>query len=187
METPPRAHIDSRAVEPCLRAELVCGARLYSSTKAFCSRCHFKRCWIYVIVCQDLLFDRLPASLALHARHLRAPFPMRDVDGDCAPDLRAVGPSSGERRVDPLTFLSLSTPAPRAPLPFSTITRARSSSCESAGSSGAALEMPALMATLLLRRREGKQTGAEADILSTRQLGIGDIVASLRCRAQLDD
>ncbi|KAJ7707817.1 hypothetical protein B0H14DRAFT_3643501, partial [Mycena olivaceomarginata] len=88
------------------------------------------------------------------------------------------------------------TPAPRTPLPFITIRRAHSSSRESAGSSGAALEMPALVATLL-RRREGKQSGAEADVRAagveapcvevvfTRQLGIGDIVASLRCQARV--
>jgi hypothetical protein len=62
--------------------------------------------------------------------------------------------------VDHLTFPPLSTPAPRAPLPFITIMRARSSSRESAGSSGAALEIPALVATLLMLRQEGKQTGA---------------------------
>ncbi|KAJ7896657.1 hypothetical protein B0H14DRAFT_2678255 [Mycena olivaceomarginata] len=221
METPPRAHIESRAVAPCLRAEAVCGARLYSSTKAFCSHFHFKRCWIYVIVCvnrrlpppsitsnlshhaddpdsslsdleyQDLLLcDRLPASLALHARYLRAPSPMRTSMGIVPPTcVPSVLP--GNEGIDPLTLLPLSTPALRPPLPFITITRARSSSCESAGSSGAALEIPALVATLLLRRRESKQGRGGRSCRRCRsprgslysRLGMGDIVVSLRCRA----
>jgi hypothetical protein len=59
-------------------------------------------------------------------------------------------------------LLSTVTPAPPAPLRFITTMRARSSSPGSAGNSGAVLEMPVLVATLLLRRREGKgQTGAD--------------------------
>jgi hypothetical protein len=59
-------------------------------------------------------------------------------------------------------LLSTVTPAPHAPLRFITTTRARSSSPGSAGSSGAVLEIPVLVATLLLHRREGKcQTGAD--------------------------
>jgi hypothetical protein len=64
---------------------------------------------------------------------------------------------SGSEGVD----LPLSTPGP-PPLRFIiTATHARSSLGGSTGSSGAALEMSALVATLLLRSREGKgKTGA---------------------------
>jgi hypothetical protein len=59
------------------------------------------------------------------------------------------------------TSLPLSTPTPPPALRFITTTRARSSAPGSAGGNGAALEMSALVATLLLRRREGKgQTSA---------------------------
>ncbi|KAJ7896650.1 hypothetical protein B0H14DRAFT_2678219 [Mycena olivaceomarginata] len=67
METPPRAHIESRAVALCLLAETVCGAHLDSSMKAFCSRCHFKRCWIYIIVCVNRRLP--PPSIASNLSH----------------------------------------------------------------------------------------------------------------------
>ncbi|KAJ7763939.1 hypothetical protein B0H14DRAFT_2972070, partial [Mycena olivaceomarginata] len=91
-----------------------------------------------------------------------SPSPMRTSMGIVPPTCVPSVLPPGSEGVDPLTFLPLSTPAPHAPLPFITIMRARSSSRESAGSSGAAMEMPALVATLLLRRWEGKQTGAGA-------------------------
>jgi hypothetical protein len=94
----------------------------------------------------------------------------------------------GSEGVDPLSFLPLSTPAPRAPLPF-IIMRARRRGAARAGGDAAAAPAG--------RQADGR--GAEADVRATgvevpcvevvspRRLGMGDIVASLRCRAQLDD
>ncbi|KAJ7339228.1 hypothetical protein DFH08DRAFT_1014126 [Mycena albidolilacea] len=110
---------------------------------------------------QDLLLcERLQALIALHGRGVRSasPTPTGITPAACAPSVLLSG-SEGVDIAYPL--LSTVTPAPPAPLRFITTTRARSSSRGNAGS-GAVLEMPVLVATLLLRRREGKgQTGAD--------------------------
>jgi hypothetical protein len=63
--------------------------------------------------------------------------------------------------VDLPKFLPLSTPARPAPLRFITTLRARSTLRGRTGSNATGLEMPALVVTLLLRRRGAKgQTGA---------------------------
>ncbi|KAJ7339241.1 hypothetical protein DFH08DRAFT_964273 [Mycena albidolilacea] len=112
---------------------------------------------------QDLLLcERLQALLALHGRGVRSgsPTPTGITPAACAPSVLLSG-SEGVDMTYPL--LSTVTPVPPAPLRFiTTTTRARSSSRGCAGSSSAVLEMPVLVATLLLRRREGKgQTGAD--------------------------
>ncbi|KAJ7698449.1 hypothetical protein B0H14DRAFT_786336 [Mycena olivaceomarginata] len=111
---------------------------------------------------QDLLLcERLQALLARHGRGVRSasPAPTGITPAACAPSVLLSG-REGVDMTSPL--LSNVTPTPPAPLRFITTTRARSISPGSAGSSGAMLEMPVLVATLLLRRREGKgQTGAD--------------------------
>ncbi|KAJ7824224.1 hypothetical protein B0H14DRAFT_3874917 [Mycena olivaceomarginata] len=103
-----------------------------------------------------LLYERQQALLALHRRHLCSASPTWISTGIVPPACALSVLLSGSEGVDPLTFLPLSTPAPRAPLPFITTTR------DSTGSSSAAFEMPALVATLLLRRWESKQTSVGA-------------------------
>ncbi|KAJ7865307.1 hypothetical protein B0H14DRAFT_3443014 [Mycena olivaceomarginata] len=97
--------------------------------------------WLSDLEQQNLvLCERLQTLLALYGRHLRA-----DVDGEG----------------DNATSLPLSKPAPPAPLRFITTTRVLSASRGSTGNNGKALEMPALLVTLLLHRRECKdETGA---------------------------
>jgi hypothetical protein len=100
-----------------------------------------------------ILCECLQALLPLHGHDPDAGFYKCRAAG-----VHAIGASfvlSWSEGVDTMS-LPFSMPAPLPALRFITSTRARSSSHDSTGSNSAALEMPALVATLLLHWREGK-------------------------------
>ncbi|KAF7354003.1 hypothetical protein MVEN_01087100 [Mycena venus] len=114
-----------------------------------------------------LLGERLRALLALHGRRVRPASPTGIAPAACAPSVLLSG-SESVLELAPTIATPAPTPAPGA-LRFVVKARARSGSRGSTHGN-ATLEMPALVATLMLRRHEGGRAARAGTLVLRRDV-----------------